>query len=88
VRNPGVYAEHARSLRHWLRLLRGQVNLWRVAKIFAGRITLALDSTLRELCRRLGIRVADDLGWDLKAVVDRGIRIVFFFARDDGGAEL
>jgi alpha-beta hydrolase superfamily lysophospholipase len=88
VRNPGVYAAHARSLRYWARLLTGKVNLWRVAKVVVGRVTLALDSTARELCRRLGIRIADDLGWDLKSVVNRGIRIVFFFARGDGGAEL
>jgi alpha-beta hydrolase superfamily lysophospholipase len=88
VVNPGVYAEHARSLRYWLRLFTGKVDLWRVAKVLAGRATLAIDSLAREACRRLGIRIADDLGWDLQSVAQRGIRIVFFFAPTDGGLEL
>jgi alpha/beta superfamily hydrolase len=88
VVNPGVYAEHARSLRYWLRLFTGKVNLWRVAKVLAGRATLAVNSFAREVCRRLGIRIADDLGWDLQSVVERGIRVVFFFAPTDGGLEL
>lgn len=88
VVNPGVYAEHARSIRYWMRVFSGKVNLWRVAKVIAGRARLAIDSLGRELLRRLGIRIADDLGWDLQSVADRDIRIVFFFAPADGGLEL
>lgn len=88
VRNPGVYAEHAFSLRHWSKLLRGRVNVWRVAMVFLRRGWLAVDSTLRDLCRKLRIRIPDDLGWDLQSVAARGIRIVFLFARGDAGSEL
>jgi hypothetical protein len=88
VVNPGVYVEHARSFRYWLRLLSGKVNLRRVAAVLVRRTTLAVDSLMRELCRNLGIRLADDLGWDLQAVVQKGIRIVFFFAPEDGGLAL
>ncbi len=88
VRNPGVYAENVFSRRHWKKLFRGQVNLWRVASVFVRRGWMAVESSLRDLCRRFGIRIPDDLGWDLQSVTQRGIRIVFFFARGDGGLEL
>lgn len=88
VRNPGVYAEHALSWRHWQKLFRGQVNLWRVAAVLARRVWLTVESSGRDLCRKLHIRTPDDLGWDLRSVTERGIRIAFFFARGDGGLEL
>ncbi len=88
MRNPGVYFDNAFSARHWRKLARGQVNLWRVAKVFARRGWLAIDSTLRDLCRRVGIRIVDDLGWDLASVAQRGIPMVFIFSRGDTGLEL
>jgi alpha-beta hydrolase superfamily lysophospholipase len=88
VRNPGVYVENSFSLRRWSKLLRGRVSLWRVARVFVRRGWLTVDSTLRDLCRKLRIRIPDDLGWDLQSVAARGIRIVFFFARGDAGSML
>ncbi|GAC1308325.1 MAG: hypothetical protein NVSMB10_14510 [Steroidobacteraceae bacterium] len=88
VRNPGVYAERVLQPRSWFKLLRGRVNLWRVGSVYSRRAWLALDSTLRDLGRCLNIRLPNDLGWDLRAVADRGVRIVFLFARGDAGAEL
>ncbi|MEJ1963839.1 MAG: hypothetical protein WDO56_20700 [Gammaproteobacteria bacterium] len=88
MRNPGVYLDHAFSLKHWAKLLRGRVNVWRVVTVFPRRAWLAVDSRLRNLCRKLRIRLPNDLGRDLQAVAERGIRIVFFFARSDTGPEL
>ncbi|MDP9066417.1 MAG: alpha/beta hydrolase [Pseudomonadota bacterium] len=88
VRNPGVYAERVLQPRSWFKLLRGRVNLWRVGNVYSRRAWLALDSTLRDLGRYVNIRLPNDLGWDLRAVADRGVRIVFLFARGDAGAEL
>jgi hypothetical protein len=88
VRNPGVYAENARSLRKWSKLLRGHVNLWRVLMVLLRRAGLALDSSVRDLFRVLRIRIRDDLGWDLESIAARGVRIVFLFAPGDGGLEL
>jgi hypothetical protein len=88
VRNPGVYAVRAFSKRHWVKLLRGKVDLWRVVKVFVRRACLAVDSSLRDLCRKLRIQLPNDLGWDLQSVAARGIRVVFFFARGDAGSEL
>ncbi|HTQ36622.1 MAG TPA: hypothetical protein VMH77_06260, partial [Steroidobacteraceae bacterium] len=72
----------------WRKLLSGRVNLWRVVQVFLRRGWLTIDSTARDLCRRLGIRIVDDLGWDLASVADRGIPMVFVFARGDAGLPL
>jgi alpha-beta hydrolase superfamily lysophospholipase len=88
VRNPAVYVENALSLRHWSKLLRGRVNLWRVGMVFLQRSWLAVDSSLRDVCRRLKIPLPNDLGRDLQSVASRGVRIVFFFARTDAGPKL
>jgi dienelactone hydrolase len=85
MRNPAVYVEKSFSLHHWGRLLRGRVNVWRVGKIFIHRAWLAIDSPLRNLCRALRIRIVDDLGWDLALVAERGIPMVFVFAKGDPG---
>ncbi len=88
VRNPGVYFENAFSLAHWRKLLRGKVNLWRVVKVFVRRAWLSVDSTARDVSRKLGIRIANDVGWDLASVAERGIPVVFVFARGDAGLAL
>jgi alpha-beta hydrolase superfamily lysophospholipase len=88
VRNPGVYARNALSARHWAKLARGQVNLWRAVMVFLRRSWLSFEATLRDLCRRLHIHLPNDLGWNLQAVTARGVRVVFFFARQDAGLEL
>ncbi|HEY4213941.1 MAG TPA: alpha/beta fold hydrolase [Steroidobacteraceae bacterium] len=88
VRNPGVYAQNALSLRHWSKLLRGKVNLWRLVSVFVRRAWLGIDSVARDICRRIGIRIPNDVGWDLQSAAARGIRIVFLFARGDTGSEL
>jgi pimeloyl-ACP methyl ester carboxylesterase len=88
VRNPGVYSENARSLKKWHKLVSGNVNLKRVAMVFVRRAWMTLDSVGRNVCRSLGIQIANDLGWDLQDVAARGVRMVFLFARFDGGHEL
>lgn len=88
VRNPGVYARNVRSIRHWMKLLRGHVNIWRVLSVYLRRSWLGIESTLRDLCRRLRIRIPNDLGWNLQSVAARGVRIVFVFARGDAGRDL
>lgn len=88
VRNPGVYRERVKTGKSWLKLIRGRVNLWRVVMVYLRRLGLALDSSARDLSRKLHIRLPDDLGWDLQSVAARGVRIVFLFARGDAGADL
>jgi len=88
VRNPGVYAEHMLSGKYWLKLLRGRVNLWRVAMVLIRRAWLTLDANLRDLKRWLHFELTDDLGQELAAVAGRGVRLVFLFARGEPGPDL
>ncbi len=73
---------------YWQRLLAGQVNVWKVARIYMRRPWLSLQAALRDGARRLRIRLPNDLGWELEDLAARGIQIVFAFSREDTGIEL
>ena len=88
VHNPGLYKERMFSLGAWRRMLTGQVDVWRIVKIYAQRPLLALQSALRSVARLLRIRVADDLGWELEQIAARGIQTTMVFARGEPGLEL
>ncbi|MFZ1868382.1 MAG: alpha/beta fold hydrolase, partial [Steroidobacteraceae bacterium] len=88
VRNPGIYRERILSASAWRRFLTGQVNVWRIAKIYPTRIMLGLKSKLREAARAVGVRLRHDLGRELEAVVGRGVQVVFVFARGEAGLDL
>jgi alpha-beta hydrolase superfamily lysophospholipase len=88
VHNPGLYKERAFSLAAWRRLFSGQVNLWRIVKIYSQRPLLALESSLRDVARRLRIRLPNDLGRELEEVAARGIQTTMVFARGEPGLEL
>jgi alpha/beta superfamily hydrolase len=76
------------SLDWWRRLLTGQVNVWYLTKLFAKRIGLSVESTLRNAARTLRIRLPNDLGWELETIAARGVRIVFVFSRGEPGIDL
>jgi alpha-beta hydrolase superfamily lysophospholipase len=88
VSNASVYRDRVLSLASWKRLLGGHVNIWRIAKIFVNRGWFAIESTLRDAARALRIRLPRDLGWDLEAIVARGIRVVFVFSEYEPGIDL
>jgi alpha-beta hydrolase superfamily lysophospholipase len=88
IHNPGLYRRRVFSGVHWKRLLAGEVNVWRIAKIYFYRPLLALESTLRDIARRLGIRLPNDLGSELVEISKRGVKIVFVFARGEPGIDL
>ncbi len=88
VRNPGVYRTRLFSPAAWKRVVAGQVNILRIVKILLRRPILAAESTLREIARRLHIRLPNDLGTELEEVVARGVRVVFVFARGEPGIGL
>jgi alpha-beta hydrolase superfamily lysophospholipase len=88
VRNPGLYRERLFSLAAWKRMLTGRVNILRILKIYMQRPLLAAESTLRNIARRLHLRLPNDLGTELEEVVARGVRVVFVFARGEPGIGL
>lgn len=88
VHKPADYRARLRSADTWRRVLTGNVNLWRVAKIYLHSPLMTLRMTMRNLARRLHIRVKNDLGWELEKVRARGVRLVFVFSRDDAGIKL
>jgi alpha-beta hydrolase superfamily lysophospholipase len=88
VKNPTVYRERIFSMTAWKRLLSGQVNVLRIVKIYLQRPLLALESAGRDLARRLRLKLPNDLGSELQAIVARGIRIAFVFAHGEPGFAL
>jgi len=88
VGNPGVYRERVRSVQAWLRLLRGEVNIWRIIQIYLRLPWLTALSALRDVARSLRIRLPNDLGWELEEIAARGVQVVFVFARGEPGIEL
>jgi alpha-beta hydrolase superfamily lysophospholipase len=88
VRNPGVYRERLLSAAAWRRVFAGKVNVWRIVQIHFQRLLLTLESTLRDLARRLRIRLPRDVGWELEEIDSRGVRTVMVFARGEPGVDL
>ena len=88
VRNPTIYRERIFSARAWKRFLTGQVNIWRIVRIYLQRPLLAVKSWLRDLARAAGIPLRNDLGRDLETIISRGVRVVFVFARGEPGIDL
>lgn len=88
IQTPGLYRARARSVERWRRLLAGQVDVLRIARLYAHRVSLALESSFRDLARRLRIRLPRDLGWELEQIAARGVQTTIVFARGEPGIEL
>jgi len=88
IHNPGVYRQRVLSGAAWKRLLSGQVNIWRIVKIYVQRSLLPVKSMLRDVARRLRIHLPHDLGWELEEIVARGVQVVFVFAHGEPGIDL
>jgi alpha-beta hydrolase superfamily lysophospholipase len=88
VRNPGLYRARMFSMAAWRKLTTGRVNIRYILRIYIHRALLAIESTFRNLARRLRIHLPGDLGWDLEQIGQRGVRVVFVFARGEPGIDL
>ncbi|MEP7041529.1 MAG: alpha/beta hydrolase [Dokdonella sp.] len=69
----------------WRKLLRGDVDLKRVADVMARRAWGTIDRPWRELRRRLHLPQRDDLGAKLDTLARQGTALRFVFAGDDPG---
>jgi alpha-beta hydrolase superfamily lysophospholipase len=88
VRDLRVYRTRALSANTWKRLLLGQIDVAAVARIYLHRARIVAESRVRDIARWLRIRLPRDLGWELEEIAQRGVRVVFVFARGDPGVEL
>jgi pimeloyl-ACP methyl ester carboxylesterase len=88
IRNPGIYRRRVQSVSAWRRLLRGEVNLWRILRIYTQRPLLTINARIRDWARAISLPLPRDLGRELESVVARGVQILFVFGRGEPGEEL
>jgi pimeloyl-ACP methyl ester carboxylesterase len=88
VHKPGAYLSRVFSVAAWRRLFFGDVSIWRVAQIYLNRPVMMLQSRFRKWARAAHIRLKNDLGADLRALQESGVRIVFVFSEGDAGLNL
>lgn len=88
VSKPRLYRSRLVSAATWWRLITGRVNVRYILKIYANRVLLTLESTLRDWARFLHVRLPRDLGSELEQVGSRGVRMVFVFAQGEPGIDL
>jgi pimeloyl-ACP methyl ester carboxylesterase len=88
VRYPTAYLHRIFSRAAWKKLFTGGVSIPRVSQIYLQRLYLAIESTVRDIARGLGIRLPQDLGSDLQAIAADGIFMSFIFARNEPGVDL
>ena len=88
VRRTRDHRERIFSIAAWKRLMTGQVNIWRIVRIYIQRPLLAVESTVRDWARNLRIRLPRDVGWELEEIAGRGVHVVFAFARGEAGIDM
>jgi pimeloyl-ACP methyl ester carboxylesterase len=77
-----------RDLDAWKKVLRGEVDLRRVARVLGRRALGRATDEARDLARRLGIPLREDLGSELLAATARGACLTFILAESDPGYAL
>lgn len=84
------YRQSMRTWSSWKKLLTGKVNVLAVARTVAGRGVRAARSWIGAVRHALGVdrQDADNLRRDLERLVERGVKMSFFFAESDPGFDL
>ena len=82
------YQKSAFKLGAWLKLIRGQVDISRILHIIVRRVSSVTAHFCRDIARRFGVPLRDDLGRELQKVGRSRIRMLFLFANGDPGIEL
>jgi alpha-beta hydrolase superfamily lysophospholipase len=88
VRNPPLYLHRLFSRQAWRQLLAGEVSIPKIGLVYINRLLLAIESTFRELARRMRIPLPRDLGYELEEIAAGGVRMVFLFAKGEPGVDL
>jgi pimeloyl-ACP methyl ester carboxylesterase len=79
------YGKSVRSAESWKKLLRGGVDLRRVARVVYERGRSIAEHRARDVLRRLRVPMKDDLGSELETLARRGVQMRFIFAGEDPG---
>jgi hypothetical protein len=83
------YRQAMGSWQRWRKLLRGQVDVKRLAQVLTRRVAARLSHALRGLARALHLPVHNDLARELRtAAVRHGTMLQFVFAEGDAGDAL
>jgi hypothetical protein len=83
-----MHRRRAFSAASWKRLFTGQIDIGYVVMLYMRRTLLSMESSMREVARRLRIRLPSDLGWELEKIAKRGVDVVFVFAAGEPGIGL
>lgn len=84
-------AHYRRSLLRlatWKKLFTGKVDVSGFAQVIARRVAFLAGGIVRDVARRVGRPMADDLGVELQSAARRGIGMRFVFATGDPGEDL
>jgi alpha-beta hydrolase superfamily lysophospholipase len=79
------YARSATTLTSWLKLLRGDVNLRAAATVFWKRVNAIARNSLRDVARRIGVGLTDDLASELLRIARKRTDMYFIFSASDPG---
>lgn len=87
-REASRYKRAALDPKSWLKLLRGKVKVEALVQILSRRAVAIAETSAREIARRVGRPMPDDLGAELETVAKRGVPMHFVFASGEPGLEL
>jgi alpha-beta hydrolase superfamily lysophospholipase len=79
------YARSATTLSSWLKLLRGDVDLRAAATVLLKRLNAIARNSLRDVARRIGIDLTDDLASELLRIARQRTGMYFIFSASDPG---
>jgi pimeloyl-ACP methyl ester carboxylesterase len=88
IHNPKMYLRQNIPSRFWKKLFSGQVNVPRLAEIYAKYGYELMQWRVRDIARSLRLPLPRDLGSELEDAASRGIGIVFLFADGEPGIAL
>lgn len=79
------YSRSVKSSRSWRKLLSGNVDVRRIAKVAAWKVVLQGKSVVWDVARRVGLPMPGDLSRDFAALVRRGVKVHFLYSGNDPG---
>lgn len=83
------YSQSMWSAKSWQKLVRGEIDVKRVAGIVGRRVRNLVEHRGRDVLRRMGVPLKHDLGSELLALGKRGVAMRYILASTDpGGAML